>query len=302
MLSEATSMVSDHADSSATPMTGMPKGRLWPELGQIDCLHDISNGTLWSFMEFQGRPSYNLPLLADFHRWQDNIKALKSEAGDALKYVVLGSRQPGAFCFGGDLDYFTECINNRDGDALAAYGRSCIQILHRNWRACDSEVVTIGLVQGDALGGGFESLLSFDVIVAERGTRFGFPEQMFGLFPGMGALTFLGRKLGTAKAEQLVRTGKLLTAEELFELGLVHILAEPGQGIETTRRYIEKNGARQPAHHRMYRAMKRANPISYEELDDIVWLWVEACLTLERHNLAVMRRLVSAQSKMAAAA
>jgi DSF synthase len=52
----------------------------------------------------------------------------------------------------------------------------------------------------------------------------------------------------------------------------------------------------------MYRAMKRANPISYEELDDIVWLWVEACLTLDRHNLAVMRRLVSAQSRMSAAA
>jgi molybdopterin-guanine dinucleotide biosynthesis protein A len=43
-------------------------------------------------------------------------------------------------------------------------------------------------VQGDALGGGFESLLSFDIIIAEKGTKFGFPEQLFGLFPGMGAL------------------------------------------------------------------------------------------------------------------
>lgn len=302
MLSEAMSSTSTFPLLLPESECVASEARFWPELGQIECLNDISNATVWSFMKFDGRPSYNPSLLADFHRWQDNIEAHKARSGDAFKYVVLGSRQKGAFCFGGDLDHFSACIENRDGDALAAYGRSCIQILHRNWRACDSEVVTIGLVQGDALGGGFESLLSFDVIVAERGVKFGFPEQLFGLFPGMGALTFLGRKLGTAKAEMLVRTGALMTAEELHALGIVHVLAEPGQGVEAVNQYIRKNAARHAAHYRMYRAMKRANPISYEELDDIVWLWVEACLTLERHNLAVMRRLVSAQSRMSAAA
>jgi DSF synthase len=118
----------------------------------------------------------------------------------------------------------------------------------------------------------------------------------------MGALTFLGRKLGTARAEELVRTGRMLTAEQLHQLGIVHVLAEPGQGIAATRTYIHKNAARHAAHNRMYSAMRRANPISYEELDDVVWLWVEACLTLEPHNLAVMRRLVAAQSRMSAAA
>jgi DSF synthase len=280
----------------------LPQGRLWPELRQIECLHDISNATVWSFMEFDGRPSYNPDLLRDFHGWQRNIKALKDEVDTAFKYLVLGSRRKGAFCYGGDLDYFTACIEQKNSYALAAYGRSCIEILHRNWRTCDSEIITIGLVQGDALGGGFESLLSFDVIVAEKGTKFGFPEQLFGLFPGMGALTFLGRKLGTAKAEWLVRTGKTLTAEELHELGIVHVLADPGQGIEETRRYIHRNAPRHAAHYRMYQAMKRANPVNFMELDEIVWLWADACLTLEPHNLAVMRRLVSAQSKLSAAA
>jgi DSF synthase len=301
MLSEATPSASRRS-SLPIEVEVLPSGRLWPELRQIECLHDISNATLWSFMEFDGRPSYNLDLLDDFHGWQRNIKSLKDEAGDAFKYVVLGSRRKGAFCYGGDLDYFTACIEQKNSYALAAYGRSCIEILHRNWRTCDSEIITIGLVQGDALGGGFESLLSFDIIVAEKGTKFGFPEQLFGLFPGMGALTFLGRKLGTAKAEGLVRTGRTLTAEQLYELGLVHVLAEPGHGIEATRRYIQKNAPRHAAHFRMNRAMKRANPISLDELDDIVWLWVEACMTLDQHNLAVMRRLVSAQSKMSAAA
>jgi DSF synthase len=296
--------------SETTPLSGVPyltvettpPGRFWPDLGQLECMHDISHATLWSFMDFDGRPSYNPSLLEDFHSWQRHIPALKDEVGEALKYVVLGSRRKGAFCFGGDLDYFTDCIAHRDLEALAAYGRSCITILHKNWRACDRELITIGLVQGDALGGGFESLLSFDVIVAEKGVKFGFPEQLFGLFPGMGALTFLGRKLGFAKAEQMVRTGKCISAEEANELGIVHVLAEPGEGVAAVNRYIQKNSARHAAQFRMHQASKRANPIDYQELDDIVLLWAEACMTLEPHNLMVMRRLVAAQSKMSAAA
>lgn len=282
---------------------GRRSDRFWPDLGQLDCAFDISNATLWSFMDFgDRRPSYNPELLEDFHAWQRKIGALKAEAGEALKYVVLGSRHPKVFCLGGDLDYFSECIGTRNREALLEYGRSCVQILHRNWMALGSDLITIGLAQGDALGGGFESLLSFDILVAEKGAKFGFPEQLFGLFPGMGALSFMGRKLGFAKAEQLVRSGKCLTAEEMHELGVVHVLAEPGQGIEAVRRVIAKGGRRHAAQLAFNRAAKRANPISLEELHDIVSLWADACMTLDGHDLAVMRRLVAAQSKLPAVA
>ena len=253
-------------------------------------------------MNFSGAPSYNPALLADFHRWQDNIVALKQQMGGALKYVVLGSRHPGVFCFGGDLAYFLECISHGDRGRLHQYGMSCIQILHRNWMAMNSEITTIGLAQGDALGGGFESLLSFDVVCAERGAKFGFPEQLFGLFPGMGALSFLGRKLGFAKAEWLVRTGKTLTSEELYELGIVHILADQGNGIGAIQKFVQKNSIRHGSQLRMHRAAKRASPIPFEELSDIVDLWADACLELDEHNLAIMRRLVGAQSKLVAVA
>jgi DSF synthase len=278
---------------------GARSNRFWPDLGQLDCAFDISNGTLWSFMDFgDRRPSYNPELLEDFHGWQRNIATLKAEAGETLRYVVLGSRHPKMFCLGGDLDYFSECIAAGDREALLAYGQSCVRILHRNWTASEQGLMTIGLAQGDALGGGFESLLSFDVLVAEKGAKFGFPEQLFGLFPGMGALTFMGRKLGFAKAEQMIRSGRCLSAEEMHELGVVHMLAEPGQGIETVRRMIAKTGRRFDAQLAYHRAAKRANPIPFDELMDIVAIWADACLTLDAHDLAVMRRLVAAQSKL----
>jgi DSF synthase len=249
-------------------------------------------------MRFKGSPSYNPSLLADFHRWQDKIVELQTQTGRALKYVVLGSRHPGVFCLGGDLAYFVDCISHRNRQALHAYGMSCIEILHRNWRAIDSDVITIGLAQGDALGGGFESLLSFDVVCAERGAKFGFPEQLFGLFPGMGALSFLGRKVGFAKAELLVRTGKTLTAEELYDLGLVHILAEPKNAIGAVKKFIDRNLTKHSSQLRMHQAAKRANSIPFEELSDIIDLWADACLELQDHDLIMMRRLLGAQSKL----
>lgn len=288
----------DYFDAGDDLSQNHAAGKLFPELGQIECAHDVSNATLWSFMNFDGRPSYNPPLLADFHQWQADIAGLKSEMGDALKYVVLGSRHPKMFCLGGDLDYFSKCIVDQDVEALRAYGLSCVTILHKNWRNIDCDVTTIGLAQGDALGGGFESLLSFDVLCAEKGTKFGFPEQMFGLFPGMGALSFLGRKLGFAKAEWFVRSGELVTAEQLFEMGLVQLLAEPGEGVEMVKAYIAKNLSRHQSRHLMHLAGKRANPMEFDELSDIVDLWAEACLTLTPHNLKVMQRLVSAQRKL----
>ena len=68
-------------------------------------------------------------------------------------------------------------------------------------------MVTIGLAQGDALGGGFESLLSFNVIIAERDARFGFPENIFGLFPGMVQMSCLDAPVPQRKTPPAVPRG-----------------------------------------------------------------------------------------------
>ena len=57
-------------------------------------------------------------------------------------------------------------------------------------------MTTIALLEGDALGGGFESALSCDVVIAEKHVKAGFPEVLFNMFPGMGGLSFLSRRVG----------------------------------------------------------------------------------------------------------
>ena len=271
------------------------------ELEQLDVSWDDPTGALWTFMRPRGRPSYNLDLLEDFHAWQRGIIAAFENRPNDLRFLLLGSHTPGVFNLGGDLDLFAAKIRDRDRQALVAYGESCVRILHRNMNCLGLPMVTIGLAQGDALGGGFESLLSFNVIIAERDAKFGFPENIFGLFPGMGAYSLVARRVGAAFAEEMMLGGRIYTAEEMKDVGLVHILAEPGQGIAEARDYIQRSKRRHTGSRSIYQIGREVNPIPLAELDRIVQVWADACLELRDRDLKVMHRLVSAQDRLQAA-
>ena len=272
------------------------------DLTELDVLYQAESATLWTFMRPSSRPSFTPPMLRDFEDWQRLIVENFGPGQVPLRYLVLGSRAPGVFCFGGDLQLFERLIRAGDRDGLVRYGYRCVQILHRNLHSLDLPMLTIGLVQGAALGGGFEALLSFDYIVAERDATFGLPEILFGLFPGMGAHAILSRKLGSAMADRLIVSNHTYTAEEMYELGLVHHLAENGEGLAACEDFIKKSERRHPGLVNARRAMKVTNPIGLSELKRIVDLWAEAALQLSDSDLKVMSRLTRAQERLATAA
>ena len=278
-------------------LTAAPERRPF-EFVDLETRFDPELETLWTYMRQTTRPSFNPRLLAEFDQWQTDIAAARSSSAMPIRYLVLGSRFPAVFSLGGDLDLFAAHIRNQDRDALVRYGRACVQILHRNMRSLDQPIITIGLVEGDALGGGFEALLSFNVVIAERGTHFGLPETNFGLFPGMGAHCFLSRRLGTARAEQMILSGRSYTAEELYDLGIVHALADPGEGRAEVERYIRQNRRRHSGHCAIYAASRSVNPLALGELEIVVDLWADAALRLSEADLKLMRRLVGAQTRL----
>jgi DSF synthase len=272
------------------------------ELAQLDILYQADNAVLWTFMRPSGRPSFTPPMLHDFEDWQRLIGENFGPGQVPLRYLVLGSRAPGVFCFGGDLELFERLIRSGDRDGLVRYGYRCVQILHRNMNTIDLPMLTIGLVQGAALGGGFEALLSFDYIVAERDATFGLPEILFGLFPGMGAHAILSRKLGSAMADRLIVSNHTYTAEEMYELGIVHQLAENGEGLAACKDFIKKSERRHPGLVNARRAMKSTNPVGLSELKRIVDLWADAALQLSDGDLKIMSRLTRAQERVGNAA
>lgn len=284
------------------PRDADTKGRRSPtplfDLGQMEVHWEEEVGTLWAFITPNDRPNYNLGLLRDTMTWQTEAKRLFDGPGSPLKYMVLGSRFPGVFNLGGDLDMFADCIERQDRDTLLQYSHLCVEIVDKVWHCNDMNVVNIGLAQGDALGGGFEALMTFDVIVAERQARFGLPEILFGLFPGMGAYSILARRVGHAQAERLIMEGKVYSAEEMYDMGLVHVVAETGQGEQAVRDYVRTNSQRHAGHVGVYRAGRRVNPLRLDELKEIVENWVDTALKLSGKDLKLMRRLAAAQTRL----
>ncbi|HEY4250310.1 MAG TPA: crotonase/enoyl-CoA hydratase family protein [Roseomonas sp.] len=261
---------------------------------------EAQSRTHWCRMQLPGRPCFSRELLRDCASVQQALRERFAHAGAGVapaQYHVLASLTPGVFNLGGDLGHFAERIKAGDRAGLRRYGEACIRIGYNNSVAYDLPVVTIALVQGDALGGGFESALTHDVIVAERSAKFGLPEVLFNLFPGMGAVSFLGRRIGPVAAEKMVMSGRLYTAEELHAIGVVDVLAEDGEGEAATRQYIAQNSRKHNAHLAIYRARRRANPVTFEELSDIVDIWVDAALGLSDMDLRKMVRLGAAQDR-----
>jgi DSF synthase len=164
-------------------------------------------------------------------------------------------------------------------------------------RICNynSSMTTISLVQGEALGGGFESALSSNLIIAERRARMGFPEILFNLFPGMGAYSLLSRRIGMKSAEKMILSGRLYTAEELSELGVVDLLVEDGTGEAAVREFVRRNERHRNGMQAVFSCRQHFQRISYEEMLNITKVWVDAALRLEEKDLKMMSRLARSQ-------
>lgn len=268
---------------------------------ELDVEYDHGHGMLWYYMNPIGRPCATIGLMEDIKNLQAATRQCFAEwrSSDEIpvRYLVLASHLPGVFNLGGNLGLFADLIERRDRKGLEDYARLSIDVIHGNSANLGLPLITISLVQGDALGGGFEAALSSDVIVAERSAKFGLPEILFGLFPGMGAYSFLSRRIGAVEAERMIFSGKIYAAEELHEVGVVDVLAEDGFGEETILDYVNRTRHRNAAHRAIYQVRRRSSPVTYEELADISEIWVDAALALEESDIKKMLRLSAAQER-----
>lgn len=263
-----------------------------------------SLNTLFSWMKPHPRPCFTATLLEEIRQCESALQSTQgmlNHQGSAVRvdYVVYGSKIPNVFNLGGDLSMFVQAILRRDRSLLAYYAHLCVENQIRRYRGFESEISTIALVQGKALGGGFECALACHTIVAERSATMALPETLFNLFPGMGALSFLGRRVGLRKAEEIITSGSTYSAKELYDLGVVDQVVEDGLGEIAVRKLIS-NRQRHPNTYRTMAAARLAyQPVTNEELLNIVDIWVEGALRLETRDLKMMTRLVRAQDRLA---
>ena len=170
--------------------------------------------------------------------------------------------------------------------------------MYRRISGFHSDIATISLVQGKAFGGGFECALASDTIVAERSATFSLPEVLFNMFPGMGALSLLARRIGLRKAEEIIMSGQVYTAKEMHEFGVVDVVADDGMGVDLVRGMIRSRQKRQNSYKAMARAKREYQPVPHGEMRSIVAVWVDAVMQLETRDLRMMARLVKAQDRL----
>lgn len=274
-------------------------------IGQFRLEFDADQGLLWVRMAPSGRPCFSTEFMRDIRRCQIAIentggKILKNNELHELHYVVLASDIPNVFNLGGDLALFSQLVKDQDRDTLLRYAKQCIEISFHNYSNYNLPVTTISLVQGDALGGGFESALSSSVLVAEKSATFGFPEILFNLFPGMGAYTYLGRKIGIKAANDMILSGKTFSGADLFERGIVDVLAEDGCGDSAVAEYVHRRQRAGIGFLAAQRARQRFDNVTYQELNDTTEIWVDAALKLRERDLKMMERLVRKQHQLVA--
>lgn len=270
---------------------------------QIENRYDPKCRALWSIMHPQDRACFNTTLLQNISAFGESMRDLKGKYDVdgtlvPVDYVVFASAIPGIFNLGGDLQAFRSKILAEDQESMRWYAKLCIDNIWNRLNHYGANITTLALVQGHALGGGFECALTSDVIIAERGSTMGLPEILFNLFPGMGALSLLARKIGLREAEEIVLSGKMYAAEDLYRMGVVDVLAEKGCGVAVLDDWIEKNQRRKNGYLAVQRSKQRIMPISYSELMDIAEIWVDSAMQLEERDLKMMGRLVHAQNRI----
>jgi len=260
---------------------------------QLAAYYEEERRTLWMMLRAQPRPCFNHALIEEIM----NLSWLVRQSGFEVDFWVTGSLVPEMYNTGGDLRFFVDCIENGRREALRAYARACVDCVHAASRGFDTGAITLSMVEGSALGGGFEAALAHHFLLAQRDARMGFPEIAFNLFPGMGGYSLVARRSGMKLAEELIYKGESHTAEWYQQQGLVDVLFEPGQGYVATRTFIDTLQPKMNGVRAMLRARQRVLQLPRSELMDITEDWVDAAFCLQPKDVAYMQRLVQLQDR-----
>lgn len=267
----------------------------------LDLEYDAESQSMWMSYAEDGPPYYSLQKLQDVGDVRETMRAYFAAGANVenpVRYFIMASKKPGVFNLGGDLTMFSSAIKAGDADLLSLYAHACTELVYGLSTAFDLPMVTLSVISGQALGGGLEGALAEDFVIAEADAKLGVPEIAFNTFPGMGAMSLLSRRLGTGKAERLISSGKIYSGEEMYEEGVIDVLAPAGRVRETALEWM-KEGGDEAFQRRMAMARTRRAlfPVSQNELDEITDIWVKCSCDITPHDVRYMERLAAAQQR-----
>ncbi len=158
----------------------------------------------------------NVDVVSELSRTIDIIAA-----DDSIKVVIITGAGERSFCAGADISYMV----NIDPMQAERYATSAQGVINKIERL---EKPVIAAVNGFALGGGCELAMACDIRIASNNAKIGQPEVTIGITPGWGGTQRLMRLVGPAKAKEMIFTGKMITADQAAQIGLVNRVVSVG--------------------------------------------------------------------------
>lgn len=158
----------------------------------------------------------NVDVVSELSRTIDIIAA-----DDSIKVVIITGAGERSFCAGADISYMVN-IDPMQAERYASSAQSVINKIER------LEKPVIAAVNGFALGGGCELAMACDIRIASNNAKIGQPEATIGITPGWGGTQRLMRLVGPAKAKEMIFTGKMITADQAAQIGLVNRVVSVG--------------------------------------------------------------------------
>jgi enoyl-CoA hydratase/carnithine racemase len=151
----------------------------------------------------------------------------QADADDAIRAIVVTGTGDKAFAAGADLPEFEQVMRS-DESVLehTDFTRRALGAIEGSGKP------VIAAVQASAVGGGLELVLACDLVVADEGAKLGLPEVRLGLIPGAGGTQRLTRRIGYARAADMILRGALLSAERAAEIGIVTEVAPAGTALD----------------------------------------------------------------------
>jgi enoyl-CoA hydratase/carnithine racemase len=175
------------------------------------------------------------------------VATAKSTGAQLL--VLRGSG--GNFCSGADLKHVATLFADKEGKLFPYIGR--LRAICRE--LAEGPFVSLAVVEGYALAGGYEILTACDLGVATTTAGIGDRHLEYALAPGLGASVHIGRHMGAKRARYLAYTGEILSGSQAADWGLVSHAWEPGEFEARTADLIERLSSRSPASLRSYKRM-----------------------------------------------
>src|SRR6266481_175602 len=184
---------------------------------------------------------------------------------DNARTLILYSTLKSGFCAGADLRELYDGAQGMEKQAATRGVREFLERIHKVMNTIDATpLTTIAALNGVTFGGGLELALVCDLIIADKMTRFCFPELRLGLLPGFGGIPRLKRDLGNGVVRDLLLTGRSFNATKAQQIGLVSQLVGEGESLRAawaTAAQLGKFDRRTAS-----AAKKFIKPIPYEEL------------------------------------